>query len=88
MGRTRREFRVGARFPGHQAGYPSQGTVSRSARLGGHGAGPHGGPADTCRRPAYVPIDNGGTAGFVSSRAGDYQESPVYGPLLDQMWVR
>jgi hypothetical protein len=28
------------------------------------------------------------TAGFVSSRAGDYQESPVYGPLLDQMWVR
>ena len=36
----------------------------------------------------YVPIDNGGTAGFVSSRAGNYQESPVYGPLLDQMWVR
>jgi len=28
------------------------------------------------------------TAGFVSSRAGDYQESPVYGPLLDQIWVR
>jgi ABC-type transport system substrate-binding protein/DNA-binding SARP family transcriptional activator len=36
----------------------------------------------------YVPIDNLGTAGFVSSRAGNYQESPVYGPLLDQMWVR
>jgi YVTN family beta-propeller protein len=36
----------------------------------------------------YVPIANGGTAGFVSSRAGNYQESPVYGPLLDQMWVR
>ena len=36
----------------------------------------------------YVPIENGGTAGFVSSRAGNYQESPVYGPLLDQMWVR
>ena len=36
----------------------------------------------------YVPIDNGGTAGFVSSRAGNYQASPVYGPLLDQMWVR
>ena len=36
----------------------------------------------------YVPIDNGGTAGFVSSRAGNYQASPVYGPLVDQMWVR
>jgi peptide/nickel transport system substrate-binding protein len=36
----------------------------------------------------YVPIDNGGTAGFFSSRAGNYQTSPVYGPLLDQMWVR
>ena len=36
----------------------------------------------------YVPLDNGGAAGFVSSRAGNYQESPVYGPLLDQMWVR
>jgi ABC-type transport system substrate-binding protein len=33
----------------------------------------------------YAPIDNGGAAGFVSSRAGNYQESPVYGPLLDQM---
>jgi len=36
----------------------------------------------------YVPIDNGGIAGFVSSRAGNYQTSPMYGPLLDQMWVR
>src|SRR5690242_9079638 len=36
----------------------------------------------------YVPILNVGTAGFVSSRAGNYQESPVYGPLVDQMWVR
>jgi hypothetical protein len=25
---------------------------------------------------------------FVSARAGNYQESPVYGPLLDQIWVR
>jgi hypothetical protein len=31
---------------------------------------------------------NGGMAGFVSSRAGNYQASPMYGPLLDQMWVR
>jgi peptide/nickel transport system substrate-binding protein len=36
----------------------------------------------------YVPVLNVGTAGFVSSRAGNYQESPVYGPLVDQMWVR
>jgi len=25
---------------------------------------------------------------FVSARVGTYQESPVYGPLLDQIWVR
>ena len=36
----------------------------------------------------YVPILNSGTAGFVSSRVGNYQESPVYGLLVDQMWVR
>ena len=36
----------------------------------------------------YVPIFNEGLAGFVSSRAGNYQTSPVYGPLVDQMWVR
>ena len=36
----------------------------------------------------YVPVYNATDAGFVSSRAGNYQASPVYGPLLDQMWVR
>jgi ABC-type transport system substrate-binding protein/DNA-binding SARP family transcriptional activator/DNA-binding beta-propeller fold protein YncE len=36
----------------------------------------------------YVPWCNATDAGFVSSRAGNYQESPVYGPLLDQMWVQ
>jgi YVTN family beta-propeller protein len=36
----------------------------------------------------YVPVFNSGLAGFVSSRAGNYQESPVYSSLLDQMWVR
>jgi ABC-type transport system substrate-binding protein len=36
----------------------------------------------------YVPIFNLGYDGFVSSRVGNYQESPVYGPLADQMWVR
>jgi YVTN family beta-propeller protein len=36
----------------------------------------------------YVPLFNSGVAGFVSSRVGNYEESPVYGPLVDQMWVR
>ena len=36
----------------------------------------------------YVPVFNRSLAGFVSSRLGNYQESPVYGLLVDQMWVR
>jgi YVTN family beta-propeller protein len=36
----------------------------------------------------YVPVSNRSFAGFVSSRLGNYQESPVYGLLVDQMWVR
>ena len=36
----------------------------------------------------WVPVFNETSAGFVSSRVGNYQESPEYGPLLDQMWVR
>ncbi len=36
----------------------------------------------------YVPVLNSTDAGFVSSRVGNYQESPVYSSLLDQMWVR
>jgi YVTN family beta-propeller protein len=36
----------------------------------------------------YVPVFNRGLAGFVSSRLGNYQISPVYGLLVDQMWVR
>jgi peptide/nickel transport system substrate-binding protein len=36
----------------------------------------------------WVPLLNEGSTVFVSSRVGNYQESPVYGPLLDQMWVR
>ena len=36
----------------------------------------------------WVPIFNVGDTQFVSSRVGNYQESPEYGPLLDQMWVR
>jgi peptide/nickel transport system substrate-binding protein len=36
----------------------------------------------------YVALLNQCMAGFVSSRVGNYEESPVYGPLVDQMWVR
>jgi YVTN family beta-propeller protein len=36
----------------------------------------------------WVPLLNGESTVFVSSRLGNYQESPQYGPLLDQMWVR
>ena len=36
----------------------------------------------------YVPVSDHAPAGFVSSRVGNCQLSPVYGPLVDQMWVR
>jgi peptide/nickel transport system substrate-binding protein len=36
----------------------------------------------------YVPVYNHTPAGFVSSRVGNYQTSPVYGLLPGQMWVR
>jgi YVTN family beta-propeller protein len=35
-----------------------------------------------------VPLYDETSAAFVSSRVGNYQASPEYGPLLDQMWVR
>ena len=39
-------------------------------------------------RAPYVPVFNISDADFLSSRVGNYQRSPEYGPLLDQMWVR
>jgi peptide/nickel transport system substrate-binding protein len=36
----------------------------------------------------WVPILNQASTAFVSARIGNFQESPEYGPLLDQMWVR
>jgi YVTN family beta-propeller protein len=36
----------------------------------------------------WVPILNRASTTFVSARVGNYQESPEYGPLLDQIWVR
>ena len=36
----------------------------------------------------WVPLLNEGSTAFVSARTRNYQESPIYGPLLAQMWVR
>ena len=36
----------------------------------------------------WVPILNQAATTFVSARIGNFQESPIYGPLLDQLWVR
>ena len=36
----------------------------------------------------WVPLENAAPTVFVSSRAGNYQDSAGYGPLLDQTWVR
>jgi peptide/nickel transport system substrate-binding protein len=37
---------------------------------------------------ATVPISNGLTADFVSTRVGNYQHNPLWGILVDQLWVR
>ena len=36
----------------------------------------------------WIPLENTAPTVFVSSRAGNYQESAGDGPLLDQTWVR
>jgi YVTN family beta-propeller protein len=36
----------------------------------------------------WVPVLNEAVTAFVSARVGNCQMSPLYGPLLDQMWVR
>jgi YVTN family beta-propeller protein len=37
----------------------------------------------------WAPVyDESYSTGFVSARVGNYQDSPFYGPLVDQMWVR
>jgi YVTN family beta-propeller protein len=36
----------------------------------------------------WVPISNTSPIVFASARVRNYQESPYYGPLLDQTWVR
>jgi peptide/nickel transport system substrate-binding protein len=39
-------------------------------------------------KAATVPISNGLTADFVSTRVGNYQHNPLLGILVDQLWVR
>jgi peptide/nickel transport system substrate-binding protein len=39
-------------------------------------------------RAAQVPVTNPKAIDFVSKRLGNYQRHPVYGMLLDQVWVR
>jgi len=36
----------------------------------------------------WAPVFNESTTVFVSARVGNYQASPFYGPLLDQIWIR
>jgi ABC-type transport system substrate-binding protein len=41
----------------------------------------------TRQAPLVALFDDSGAV-FVSARVRNYQESPQYGPLVDQMWVR
>ena len=36
----------------------------------------------------WVPLYNARSVELVSRRVGNYRFSPIYGPLLDQLWVR
>ena len=36
----------------------------------------------------FVPLKNGVRVDFVSSRLGNYRYNPVWGLLLDQVWVQ
>jgi peptide/nickel transport system substrate-binding protein len=57
----------------------------------------HGPEADARWEHAYgriadaapvIPLVNRRTVALVSKRAGNYQQHPLWGPLLDQLWVR
>jgi peptide/nickel transport system substrate-binding protein len=36
----------------------------------------------------WAPVYDSSSTVFVSARVGNYQDSPFYGPLVDQIWVR
>jgi ABC-type transport system substrate-binding protein len=35
-----------------------------------------------------VPLANGNDTALVAERVGNYQHHPLWGPLLDQLWVK
>jgi len=39
-------------------------------------------------RAVVIPLTNGKSIDFVSKRVGNFQQHPVFGVLLDQLWVR
>ena len=43
---------------------------------------------DVMNQAPWVPLVNTSWANLVSPRVGDYQVSPQWGPLIDQMWVQ
>ena len=43
--------------------------------------------ADMARQAPIVPLFNQGTASLAARRVGNWQHNPIWGPLLDQMWV-
>jgi hypothetical protein len=43
---------------------------------------------DLVDRAPWVPLGNAYWVNLVSQQLGDYQSNPVWGPLVDQMWVR
>jgi peptide/nickel transport system substrate-binding protein len=43
---------------------------------------------EVAERALVIPLTNGKAVDFVSKRVGNYQHHPLYGLLLDQLWVR
>jgi peptide/nickel transport system substrate-binding protein len=43
---------------------------------------------DVVDQAPWIALDNPGGFDFVSRRVGNYQHSPQWGALLDQMWVK
>jgi len=43
---------------------------------------------DLVNQAAWVPLGNPDWVSLVSQRLGNYQSNPVWGPLVDQMWVQ
>jgi ABC-type transport system substrate-binding protein len=44
--------------------------------------------ARVAARAPTVPLVNANDTALVSERVGNYQHHPLWGPLLDQLWVK